>query len=183
MIYLRLIWEFFLIGLFAIGGGFATLPFLYNLAERTGWINPEQIADMVAVAESTPGAIGINMATFTGFTTAGVAGGVCATLGLVLPSIIIIGIIAHCIQRFRSNPWVNYGLSGIRPAAFGLIAAAGAGILRICVWNQDGDGMLNSLDWKAVLLLAAFTWAIMRYKKHPVLYIAAGAILGIAIGL
>ncbi len=184
MIVLCLFWEFFLIGLFAIGGGFATLPFLYDLADRTGWIRPEQIADMIAVAESTPGAIGVNMATYTGYSIAGPLGGIFATLGLILPSIIIISIIAHGLAKFKSNTWVHCCFSGLRPAALGLIAAAGVGLLRICLWNQEGgQGWLQRLDWKAALLFVVFTCAMMRFRKHPVWYIGAGAALGIAFGL
>ena len=94
MIYLQLFWEFFKAGLFSVGGGLATLPFLYDISDRLGWFTHAQIADMLAISESTPGPIGVNMATYAGFTSAGIPGGVVATLGLVTPSVIVILIIA-----------------------------------------------------------------------------------------
>ena len=103
MIYLQLFYEFFKTGLFAIGGGLATLPFLSDMAERTGWFTQSQLADMLAVSESTPGPVGVNMATYVGFETAGVLGAIVATLGLVFPSIVIILVIAGFLKAFRNK--------------------------------------------------------------------------------
>ncbi len=183
MIYFLLFREFALIGLFAIGGGLATLPFLYDLADRTAWISHAQIADMIAVAESTPGAIGINMATYTGVLVAGPAGGMVATLGLILPSIIIISAISHGLSRFQTNYWVTRGLAGIRPAALGLIAAAGLGILSLSLLNPEGQGWYQRLDWKPAFLFIAILGVMIKFKQHPIWYIVAGAALGIALGL
>ena len=119
MILLRLFWEFFQIGLFSIGGGLATLPFLYNLGARTGWFTTGQVADMLAVSESTPGPIGINMATYVGFTTAGIPGSIIATLGLVAPSIIIIILVAAAMKAFRNNRYVDAAFYTLRPASTG----------------------------------------------------------------
>ena len=102
MIYLRLFVEFFLTGLFAVGGGMATIPFLESMSERTGWFTSGQLADMIAVSESTPGPIGVNMATYVGFLTADIPGGIIATLGLVTPSVIVILIVAAFLKSFRS---------------------------------------------------------------------------------
>ncbi len=115
MLYLQLYFEFFKTGLFAVGGGMATLPFLHDMAERTGWFTAAQLTDMVAVSESTPGPIGVNMASYVGFTTAGIPGAILATLGLITPSIIVILIIAAFLRSFRENHYVNgafYGPSG-----------------------------------------------------------------------
>lgn len=98
MIYLRLFWEFFKTGLFAVGGGLATLPFIYDMSDRMGWFTYQQIADMIAVSESTPGPIGVNTATYVGYITGGLPGAIVATLGLVTPAIIIILIIASCLK-------------------------------------------------------------------------------------
>ncbi|MBE5709610.1 MAG: chromate transporter, partial [Oscillibacter sp.] len=124
MIYLRLFWEFFKTGLFAIGGGMATLPFLHDIGEATGWFTQAQLMNMLAVSESTPGPIGINMATYVGFTVAGVPGAVIATLGEVTPSIIVILIIAALLRNFRENRYVDRAFYGLRPASTGLIGAA-----------------------------------------------------------
>ena len=125
MILLRLFYEFFKTGLFAVGGGMATLPFLYDISTRTCWYTHEKLADMIAVSESTPGPIGVNMATYVGFETAGIPGAVIATLGLVTPSIMIILLIARALKAFRENPYVEAGFYGLRPCSVGLIAAAG----------------------------------------------------------
>ena len=124
MILIRLFFEFFKAGLFAIGGGMATLPFLYNISDKTGWFTYGQLADMVAIYESTPGPMGVNMATYVGFTTAGPVGAVIATLGLITPSIIVILIIAGFLKAFKTNKYVQNAFYGLRPASTGLIAAA-----------------------------------------------------------
>ena len=125
MIYIRLFWEFFKTGLFSVGGGLATLPFLYRMSETTGWFTASQLADFIAVSESTPGPIGINMATYVGYSTAGIPGALVATAGLVTPSVIIIIIIAGVIAKFRSSKYVDAIFYGLRPCSVGLIAAAG----------------------------------------------------------
>ena len=123
MIYLRLFWEFFKTGLFSVGG-LATLPFIYDMSDRTGWFTYQQIADMVAVSESTPGPIGVNTATYVGYITGGVPGALVATLGLVTPAVICILIIASCLKKFRENRFVDHAFYGLRPASAALIAAA-----------------------------------------------------------
>ena len=133
MILLRLFWEFFKTGLFAVGGGMATLPFLQEMGASTGWFTAGQLADMVAVSESTPGPIGVNMATYVGFTTAGIGGAVIATLGLVTPSVIIILIIAALLRNFRNNRYVDAAFYGLRPASSGLITAALLSLIAIAL--------------------------------------------------
>ena len=130
MLYLQLFWEFFKTGLFAVGGGLATLPFLQDMADRTGWFTHAQLADMLAVSESTPGPIGVNMATYVGFTTGGVGGALVATIGLVTPSVIVILIVAAFLKAFRDSKWVNAAFYGLRPASTALVAAAGISVVR-----------------------------------------------------
>lgn len=137
MIFVRLFFEFFKAGLFAIGGGMATLPFLYNISDKTGWFTYGQLADMVAISESTPGPMGVNMATYVGFTTAGPAGAVIATLGLITPSIIVILIIAGFLKAFKTNKYVQNAFYGLRPASTGLIAAAGLSVLSLVLLHKD----------------------------------------------
>ena len=183
MIFLQLFWEFFKTGLFAVGGGLATLPFLYEMGERTGWFTAHQVADMLAVSESTPGPIGINMAVYTGYTSAGVLGSLCALVGIVTPSIIVIVIIAAFLRAFRDNKYVNGAFYGIRPASTGLIAAAGVtvaigALLRTDAW-QGWSRFWTVLDWRAILL-AAVVYAVSRkWKKlHPAFLILIGAVAG-----
>ncbi len=183
MIYLRLFWEFFKTGLFAVGGGLATLPFLYDMGARTGWFTAQQVADMLAVSESTPGPIGINMAVYTGYTAAGILGSVCAIVGLVLPSIVIIMLVAAFLKAFRDNRYVDGAFYGIRPASTGLIAAAGltvaaGALLNLEAW-QGISRFWTVLRWPAILL-AIITVAVNRKfpKLHPVFLIAGCAVIG-----
>ncbi|MBQ3385854.1 MAG: chromate transporter, partial [Eggerthellaceae bacterium] len=179
MILLRLFWEFFKTGLFAVGGGMATLPFLYSIAERTGWFTAAQLADMIAVGESTPGPIGVNMATYVGFTTAGVPGAIIATLGLVTPSVIIILIIARVLQQFRQNKLVDAAFYGLRPCSIGLIAAAGLLVVKVAMLHTDlyfqTGKLLELFNWKALALAAVLivlTRFVKRTKKlHPIVFI------------
>ena len=187
MIYLSLFWEFFKTGLFATGGGMATLPFLYRMSETKGWFTAAQLADMVAVSESTPGPIGVNMATYVGFTTAGIPGSLIATIGLITPSIIVILIIARILQKFRSNKTVDAAFYGLRPCSVGLIAAAGLLVVKIALFTLDRyaetHAILDALNLKAILLAAALlvlTRGVKQVKKlHPIFFILASAVIGI----
>lgn len=180
MIYIKLFWEFFQTGLFAVGGGMATLPFLYDISDRTGWFTHQQLADMIAVSESTPGPIGVNMATYSGYITAGVPGAIISTLGLITPSIIVILIVSAFLYAFRDNKYVNAVFYGLRPASAAMISAAGLIVARI-TFLQSGS-MLN-LNVKAIILagvLLVFTHAITFTKKlHPVIWIFISALVGI----
>jgi len=187
MIYLRLFFEFFKTGLFAVGGGMATIPFLYDLSDKTGWFTYDKLADMIAVSESTPGPIGVNMATFVGFTTAGIPGAICATIGLVTPSVIVILIIARFLANFNDNKYVKSAFYTIRPASTALIAAAGVLVLKISLLNveafQQGGGVLSLFDFKAIIL-AVIVYVLTNFVKplkklHPVIFIALSAVAGI----
>ncbi len=182
MILLRLYFEFFKAGLFAVGGGLATLPFLKQISVETGWFTQAQLSDMIAVSESTPGPMGVNMATYVGFTTAGVPGSVIATLGLITPSIIIILIVAVSLKAFRDNKYVDAAFYGLRPASTGLIASAGLSVLVMALWHSS-DTILTSIQWKGVALAAVLlvlTQFIPQTKKlHPICFIAASAVIGI----
>lgn len=183
MIFFLLFIEFFKIGLFSIGGGLATLPFLYRLADTYDWLSYENIVDMIAVSESTPGAIGVNMATYTGFQCAGVMGAVIATLGLVCPSIIVILIVARILQSFKENPLVQSVFSGLRPAAAGLICVAGFGVIRLSLYNGSAPVWYEVLRWRECILFMAIFFLIRLLKKHPIVYIAAAGVVGIVLGL
>ena len=195
MIYLRLFFEFFKTGLFAVGGGLATLPFLYEMGENTGWFTAADVADMIAISESTPGAIGINMATFAGFKTAGLAGALCSTLGLAMPSIIIILIIASFLKRFRNNVYVDSAFKGLRPASMAMITAAGLNVAKIALFDFEviktaGAGGIDFsllqenfggfFLWKAWILAALLLVGINKFKKiHPIFFIFISAAVGI----
>lgn len=187
MIYLRLFWEFFKVGLFSVGGGLATLPFLYSLGAKTGWFSTADVANMLAVSESTPGPIGVNMATYVGYDCAGVFGGVVATLGLVTPSVIVIVLIAMALQAFRTNKYVDAAFYTLHPASTGLIAAAGWSVFALVLVNLDAYRasyqLANLLQWKNLLLFAVI-WVLTNLVKplkklHPVVFLALAAVVGI----
>ena len=186
MILLTLYWEYFKVGLFAVGGGLATLPFLSALGDKTGWFTQQQLADMLAVSESTPGPIGVNMATYVGYTTAGVPGAVIATLGLITPSVIVILIVASVLEKFRKNRYVDSAFYGIRPASTAMITSALLGLLALCLFGAGSvmkiftEGF--SISYKAWILFAVLL-AVTNIKKlkdlHPLVFIAASAVIGI----
>jgi len=178
MIYLRLFYEFFKTGLFAVGGGLATLPFLQEMSASTGWFTTAQLADIIAVSESTPGPIGVNMATYVGYTTAGVPGAVVATLGLTTPSILVILIISAFLQAFRTNKYVERVFYGLRPASTGLIAAAGLSVVMMTFFRA-GAGIHFPAVLLAAVLLYLTRWCKQTKKFHPILFIAFSALVGI----
>ncbi len=187
MTYLLLFWEFFKTGLFSIGGGLATLPFLYDIAAHYDWFTEEEVANMLAISESTPGPMGINMATYAGVNAAGISGGIVATFGLVLPSVIIIILVASLLEKFRENRFVVGSMSVLRPLSVGLVAAACISVVQAALLNWDA---VFALDWAnmaapaalalfAVLFVVRLVWK----KVHPVILIAAGAVAGIVLKL
>ena len=187
MLYLRLFWEFFKTGLFAVGGGMATLPFMYDISDKTGWFTHSMLADMVAVSESTPGPIGVNMATYVGFVTGGIPGAVVATVGLVTPSVIVILLIARVLKAFRENQYVDAGFYGLRPCSIGLIAAAGVLVIKLALFNTElyasTGALLDLFNFKALILAAVLLIATRCIKKlkglHPIVFILASAVIGI----
>ena len=172
MIYLTLFIEFLKIGLFAIGGGAATIPFLFDLSEKYKWFSFEELTNMIAVAESTPGPIGVNMATFAGFQTAGILGGIIATIGLVTPSVIIIVLIAKLLKNYAQNQNVQLVLNSIRPAVLALIIFALMSIVKISI-----------VDYLSFGVFFILTIIMLKYKKSPILYILLSAIIGIILKL
>lgn len=192
MIYLQLFWEFFQTGLFAIGGGMATLPFLRKMADATGWFTQTDLTNMIAVSESTPGPIGVNMASYVGYITGMSQGGVgyallgavTATVGLVTPSIIVILIIASVLKAFRNNRYVNNAFYGLRPASTGLIAAAGLSVVATTLFGMTSLTVLPTVfNWKGLILavvIFVLTNFVKKTKKlHPIVFIGASAVIGI----
>lgn len=176
-----LAFEFFKTGLLALGGGLATLPFLQRMSvAHTDWFSLEMLADMVAVSESTPGPLGVNMSTYVGYTVAGVPGALVATFSLVLPSLLIVLLIAAFLRQYMNRPWVENTFSALRPAVTGLIAAAGYAVIRMAVWTG------SALNIPALLLFGAVFVARLfkpMKKLHPILFIAAGAAAGVLFGM
>ena len=194
MLYLKLFYGFFKTGLFSIGGGMATIPFLYKISDATGWFTYDDLANMIAVSESTPGPIGVNMATYVGYITGTQEGGplyatlgaVTATLGLITPSIIVILIVAIFLKSFRDNKYVNNAFYGLRPASMGLVAAAGLSVVINNLFEPESftngfhlDG-INWIGFGLAIVLWIFTNKVKKTKGlHPIIFIAASAVAGI----
>ncbi len=182
MIYLKLFFEFFKIGMFAVGGGMVAIPFLQDLGERTGWYPQSLITDMIAISESTPGPIGINMATYVGNNVAGILGGIVATIGEIVPSIIIVVLVSRMYDKFKASKLVTSAFYGLRPAVAGLIGAAAISVMQVALFTQHNlplSEMINFIHIKGVIFFAVIFFAVLKYKKSPFIYIALSAVVGI----
>jgi len=185
MIYLQLFYEFFIMGLFLFGGGLTAVPFLQQIGEKTGWYTTVQLMDIIAISEAAPGPIGVNMATYAGYIVAGIPGGIIATLGLILPSVIIALIVARLLVRFKESTLVNYALYGLRPASLGLIAAAGTAVFFLVFFEVELRNLTAAhflmFEYKALILAVILFFVTNRFKVHPIIFLAASAAVGIFI--
>ena len=170
MIYLKLFLEFFHIGLFSFGGGYATLPFLYHIADVQKWYTTKELADMIAISSITPGPIGVNVATFAGFKTAGIFGSLIATTSVILPSFIIIVIISKVLEQFKHNKYVRSVIYTLKPAGCGLLAAVGV------------DMFINNINIPGMILLAGLFFASLTEKRDPLFYLGVSALVGLIAG-
>lgn len=184
MIFIKLFLAFFKTGLFSIGGGLATLPFLKEISVKNGWYTLDEFMNMIAVSESTPGPIGVNMATYAGFNTAGFMGAILATIGLVVPSVIVVILVSRGLSKFKGNKIVKSIFYTLRPASVGLISGALFDIFMVSFFRMDeflSDGELLSLfKFKCILFfVVAFVILGKKPKIHPICFIAAGALFGV----
>ncbi len=179
---LLLVYEFTKIGLFAVGGGLASLPFLYEIADKYDWFDRAMLADMIAISESTPGPIGVNMATYAGFTTSGILGGIIATISVVLPSFIIVMLVSKVLNKFKDAPMVQAVFYGLRPAVTALIAAACLGVAKIALLHPVDFSAVkdipNMINLPAVAMCAILWFLLQKYRKHPAFYIVGAAAVG-----
>ena len=172
--------NFFKIGLFSVGGGYAILPFLFDMADRSdGWLTRELIGNMLAVAQSLPGPIGANLSAYTGFVYAGVPSAYVAAFGIMTPSVIIIMIAARMLTAFRESRLVKNLFSGLRPAAAGLLSAAAFGAIALALWDSAAPVWYQFIRWKEALIFIVVFFLIIKFKKHPILYIIAAGLVGI----
>ena len=180
MIYIRLFIEFFKTGLFALGGGLATIPFLYDMIEKFGWFSQTDLMNMIAVSESTPGPIGVNMATYVGYiATHSIWGSLITTIGLVTPSVIVICIVANFLKKFKESQWVQDAFYGLRPAVTAMIAMAGIGVFTSTIL-PDGQ----SVAWIQLILIGITIFITFKFKQiHPIALICLCAIFGILLQL
>lgn len=189
MTYLLLFWEFFKTGLFSIGGGLATIPFLMKMSETyENWFTAEELSNMIAVSESTPGPIGINMASYVGYTVGseefgvlgGILGALTSTTAIVLPSLIVIMIIAGFLQKFRDNKLVKNTFFCLRPAVIGMLGVSLLTMILPIFFNFAGVNFFEIVDLKAIVLFGLLLFGILKFKKlHPIVFIAIGAAVGI----
>mgnify|MGYP000047697141 CR=1 FL=1 len=170
MIYLKLFLEFFHIGLFSFGGGYATLPFLYHIADVQKWYTTKQLSDMIAVSSITPGPVGVNVATFAGFKTAGILGAAIATSSVILPSFIIVIIISKLLEQFKHNKYVQSVIYTLKPAGCGLLAAIGV------------DMFIDSINLLGMVLLVCLFVASITEKRDPLFYLGVSAVVGLVAG-
>ncbi len=195
IILLEMFIRFFFVGLFAVGGGLATLPFLIDMGEATGWFTQADVANMVAISESTPGPLGVNMSTYVGYqvgsqlgTAGGFLGAAIASIGLVLPSLIIIMIVSRVLMKFRESRLVTFAFYGLRAASLGLVASACLGVAKIAffsdeIFAQTGE-IFQAVNYKTVILFAVIFLCVRRFKKlHPILLIVLAAVAGILLKL
>ena len=187
---LLLFFEFFKTGLFAVGGGLATVPFIRDMGAAYGWITEAEIANIIAIAESTPGPIGVNAATYVGFLVAGVPGAILATLGLVTPSVIIIILVAKAIKKYSDSYMVQSLFKALRPAAIGLITAAGFSLLLTSLGVRANFTRFTfSVSWYSLLKLGIygvftfFAFWKKTAKIHPLFYILVGGTIGAILSL
>ena len=183
MTILRLIVEFFKTGLFAVGGGLATLPFLYEMGEKTGWFTAQDVLNLLAVSESTPGPLGINMRTYVGVIPAGVPGAVIASLSLAAPCVIVILLVIRVLDKFKGNPLVDSIFKALRPASIGMITAALIGVVNESLLHLENyagvSTILSVFNWKGIALAVVLWFVMKKWKTHPIAYIAIAAAAGI----
>ena len=172
--------SFFTIGLFAVGGGPATIPYLMDLTETKDWFTMQELTNMIAISESTPGPLGLNMATYAGYSAAGPIGGLIASLGLVFPSVVVIVIIAKFLQNFSDNKYVKAAFGGIRPAVTALIAMAVYNLCKVSLFVESENGVQPAVK---TIVLAVLVFVLLQNKKlkkiHPALWFLGAAIVGV----
>ena len=182
--------EFFKIGVFAVGGGLAVIPFLFHMANnnftfmrQTDWLTKEQVGNFIAIAQCAPGAIGVNISAQTGFHYGGIAGGFIAVLGLVSPAFVVIAVITKALRALKENKTALSVFTGLRPAAAGLLSAAGWGVWKLALSNPDSAAWYALIRWRESLICAALFLLFVKLKGHPVIYIALGAAAGVILKL
>ena len=167
----QLFLQFFHVGVFSFGGGYATLPFLYDIADKFHWYSAKQLTDMLAISSITPGPVGVNVATFAGFTTAGILGSLVATTAIILPSYIIVTIVFKVIDKFRTNRNIKGAIRGLKPAGCALLSAVGIKLL-----------FTSNLHLLGTLILLGFLILSNKKKQDLFFYLGISAILGLIIG-
>lgn len=170
MIYLKLFLEFFHIGLLSIGGGYATIPFLHHLAESQKWFTSQQLSDMIAISSITPGPVGVNVATFAGFTTSGILGAIVATTSVILPSFIIVIAISKLLEQFKHNKYIKKIVGTLKPIGCGLLAAVGTKMF------------IDNINLLGLILIGLFFYLSREERRDPLFYLGISACIGLVAG-
>jgi len=190
MIFLKLLFSFIKIGLFSFGGGYAMIPLIQKEIEMYGWISPSEFVDIIAIAEMTPGPVAVNSATFVGYKAAGLMGSVVATIGVALPSLILILAVSEFFFKFQNNPINNMIFYGVRPVITGMIAAAGVFVAETAIFKTEVSieafkylfsKPADILDFGGIVILVASLVALIKFKMHPILLIVEAGIAGVII--
>jgi len=183
MIYLRLFWSFFQIGLFSFGGGYAAMPLIQNqIVDINKWLTMSQFADVITISQMTPGPIAINAATFVGIQLAGIPGAIVATLGCVFPSCIIVLTLAYIYYRYRELSILQGVLNGLRPAVIAMIASAGLSLLLLALWNEKPiSSKLSDIDFISIGLFCLAIIILRRYKPNPIFVMVGAGFIGLCI--
>jgi chromate transporter len=180
---LEIFLRFLYVGLFTVGGGLASIPLMLQSVVSTGLVGEDMFYSMIAISESTPGPIGVNLATYIGFSQYGILGGIVTTLGVIIPCLVISLIVSRAFEKFSGAPVIKAAFYGVRAIVAGLIATAAWGVLRITVVTWDSfaatKDFLRIVSWPALAVFAALLFLVIRFKKHPVLYIALGGVAGL----
>lgn len=185
MIYLKLFWSFFQIGLFSIGGGYAAMPLIQNqVVDINGWLSMSEFADVITISQMTPGPIAINAATFVGIRTAGLLGAIVSTLGCVFPSCIIVLSLAYIYYRYRKISAIQGVLNGLRPAVIALIASASLSLVILAFWNgNDVSTNLGNIDFMAVAIFSVALFVLRKWKVSPIIIMVGAGVLGLCCNL
>lgn len=171
MIYLQLFWQFFQIGIFSFGGGYATLPFLYEIADKFHWYTTSDLTNMLAISSITPGPVGVNVATFAGFNSAGILGSLLATTAVILPSFVIVTIVSKTLEKFKTNRFVKSAVRSLKPAGCALLTSVGIKLL-----------FTSNLYLFGTLLLILLIVLSFIKKLDPLFYLGVSAVAGLILG-
>ncbi|NMA85261.1 MAG: chromate transporter [Epulopiscium sp.] len=182
-IYITLILTFFKLGLFSFGGGYAMIPLIEKEIERHGWMTATEFSNIIAIAEMTPGPIAVNSATFVGYKTAGIFGGIIATIGVALPSLLLILLVSQIFFKYQKHPVNKMIFYGIRPVIVGLITTATVFVGRTAVLKEGavivgGADIFNSLNFGSIAICILSFIGLLKYKIHPIAMIGISAVLG-----
>lgn len=177
-----LFFTFFKIGLFTFGGGYAMIPMIADEVVKKGWATQAMVIDFIAISESTPGPFAVNIATFIGYEMRGIPGALTTTLGIVMPSFLVILIIARFFASFSDNRFVKYALAGLRPVVVGLIIAATYTIVVAAFYVENAAvPFVERIEWRSVGIFAVCFLLSRKISAHPVVWILLSAALGIVL--